>query len=89
MKYPRGLTIAVFGLFQTHMNEQENLENIYSGHMLQAYLPLLYLFMIKASFPLLGTPFYVVFVRSMRSIQFLLPMESAYDPGLARVPVTM
>lgn len=34
MRYPSGLTMAVFGLAQTYMNEQENLENTYSGYLL-------------------------------------------------------
>lgn len=34
MKYPSGLTRAVFGLAQTYVKEQENLENIYNRHRL-------------------------------------------------------
>lgn len=90
MKYPSGLTMAVFGLAQTYMNEQENLENIYSGYLLnQLTYHCCTPFIDKSILCSAGNSTLCGFVRSIRSIQLLLPMESAHDQVPARVSVTM
>ena len=86
MKYPSDLTIAVFSLIPTYINEQEiqkiRIVDISYNGPPTTVAPLL---LIKVSFLLVGIPFYVVFAIT---IELLLLMETAHDPSMARVPFT-
>lgn len=86
MKFPGSLTITALGLVQTCINEQENLENMYSDRLLLWSAWHCDHSMGKRVFSSGGTPFRVLLVRSTRLFP---PLESAYDPDLARVPVTL
>lgn len=75
----------MFGLVPIYISKQEIqkiciVDICYTGPPTTA-VPLL---LIK-TFPLVGIPCYVVFVRT---IKLLLLMETAHDPGLARELVT-